>query len=201
MLTTWLLPPVQCNQTLQGRPGSVTQRSPPSRPLQPPKSDTMGPLVRVASGPLLVPASREPTWALTPVTRGALLSHPTPKASTGCHLGLNRESCVSSLAPCPESHSLCERPRWWTQLRIPVPAEGRTDPESRDSSAAYLGELIWLVAGSSGGRLRTSSAFRGHSCPAAPRKGEDVILLHQPEEENVSCLYLAAAPSADLQLE
>lgn len=30
---------------------------------------------------------------------------PTPKASAGCSLQLNKESCVSSLASCPESTS------------------------------------------------------------------------------------------------
>lgn len=45
---------------------------------------------------------------------------PTPKASTGCSLQLNKESCVSSLAPCPESHIVCKHWQWWAWKRIPV---------------------------------------------------------------------------------
>lgn len=112
MLTTWLYPPapIQWNQTLQTRPGVPHRTAVMAEPL------SAASQFRIQWGHLW----EQPRAPRHAYLKGARVSSDTshegspagpppssPDASTGCSLGLNRESYVSSLAPCPDSHIFC----------------------------------------------------------------------------------------------
>lgn len=140
MLTTWLLPMVQWNQTPQTRPRLLYRTA-----------DVTGPLsaashLRIQWGLLL----EQPPALAHAHLRGAYMnpdsSHkesppgpPLPKASTGCSWGLNREPCVSSWHPAQKATSYASPSIGGHSREFPSLKEGRqgADPEPRDPSAIY----------------------------------------------------------------
>lgn len=100
-------PLVQWNQTLQTRQG-VTVSAAVTEPL------SAASQLRIQWGHLWEQpraprhAHLEGAHMTTPASRADLLGDLLPSASTGCSLGLNRESCVSSLAPRPGRYLFCQ---------------------------------------------------------------------------------------------
>lgn len=102
-------------------PGSsIAQRSSQSLSLQPPRSGYNGAICWSSLMPLAHAHLKRVHMSSDSSHEGSPAGLPTPKASTGCSLQLNKEFCVSSLAPCPESHIVCKRRHWWAWQRIPV---------------------------------------------------------------------------------
>lgn len=98
--------------------------------------------------------------------KGGLLGCPTPKASTGCHLGLNRESCMSSLAPCPESQ------HQWARQKIPVPKSRRSGKQIWSLETllpSTLGTPLALPQAALAADSRASQTSEATVAPAATR--------------------------------
>lgn len=167
--------PIQWNQTLQTRPGVPHRTAVMAEPL------SAASQFRTQWGHLW----EQPRAARPAYLKGARVSSDTshegspaapppssPDASTGCSLGLNRESYVSSLAPCPDSHIFCRHQHWWAQQRIPVPGR-RQNGECILSLEILLPsallELIQFTTGSYGDQQWMSTNSEATVAPAVPR--------------------------------
>ena len=117
-----------------------------------PAQDTMGPLV----GAAICPSPRPPRGSprdLELQLRGQTCWATPPSTSIGCSLGLNRESCVSSLAPRPGRYLFCQDQHRWARQRIPVPERRQTREHFLSLTIllpSALLELIQFTTGSCG---------------------------------------------------
>ena len=163
-----------------------SQQPSQSRSLQPPSSGYNGATCGSSHMPLTTPTSREPAWPRTPTSRADLLGDPLPSTSTGSSLGLNRESCVSSLAPRLGRYLFCQDQHRWARQRIPVPERRQTREHFLSLTIllpSALLELIQFTTGSCGAQQWRS--WTSEARAAQELLETDIFLLDQPKEESV----------------